>query len=140
MPAIAAAGACGRAAGLDHDVEPDAVGELEQQLGEIAAGRVRGLAGAERARRGKPLVVDVDRDDAPVRRRAATAPATMNEPIPPAPITATASPGPCATRESAWRATARGCVIAAASSSHASGTGWQIAAGDVTYSARPPST
>ena len=71
-------------------------------------------------------------------RRAA--PATMNEPMPPAPITATASPGPCATRESAWRATASGWVIAAASSSHASGTGWQIAAGDVTYSASPPST
>ena len=68
------------------------------------------------------------------------APAMMNEPMPPAPITATVSSGPCATRESAWSATASGCAIAAASSSQASGTRRQIAAGDVTYSASPPST
>ena len=57
-----------RAARLDDDIEPDAVGELEQQLGEILARGVCDLAGAKRARRGKPLLVDVDRDDAPFDR------------------------------------------------------------------------
>ena len=129
-----------RAARLDHDVEADAVGELEQQLGEVAARGVRRLARAEGRRRREPVVVDVDRRRRALRPLGCDAPATMNEPIPPAPITATASSGPCATRESAWRATASGCVIAAASSSHASGTARQIDAGDVTYSASPPST
>ena len=64
----------------------------------------------------------------------------MKEPMPPAPMTATDSSGACATRESACSATASGCAIAAASSSHASGTGRQIDAGEVTYSASPPST
>ena len=59
-----------RAARLDHDVEADAVAELEQQLGEISAGGVRGLVRAERRRGGQPLVVDVDRDDLALGRAA----------------------------------------------------------------------
>ena len=62
----------GRAAGLDHDVESDAVGELEQQLGEVAAGRRRRLVRTERGRRRQPVGVDVDRDDAPVDGAAST--------------------------------------------------------------------
>ena len=64
-----------RAARLDHDVESDAVAELEQELGEVVAGR-RSTASlrSERRRRGQPLGVDVDRDDASVRRRAVMRP------------------------------------------------------------------
>ena len=68
------------------------------------------------------------------------APATRNEPIPPTPITANRSAGPCATLDKACRATASGWAIAAASSSHWPGTWRQIAAGETTSSASPPST
>src|SRR5438105_5047171 len=73
----------------------------------------------------------------PARLAAA---ATMNEPIPPVPMTATASPAATRTRDTAWRATANGCVIAAASSSTAAGTRRQIASGELTRSANPPFT
>ena len=60
--------------------------------------------------------------------------------MPPTPITATSSSAVNWTRESACNATASGCAIAAPSSVHASGTRWQIDAGERTYSASPPST
>ena len=54
-----------RAARLDDDVETDSVGELEQQLPRSLPVAFADLARAKRARRGKPLLVDVDRDDPP---------------------------------------------------------------------------
>ena len=68
------------------------------------------------------------------------APATRNEPIPPTPITANRSAGPCATLDKACRATASGWAIAAASSSHWPGTWRQITAGETTspQARRPP--
>src|SRR5256885_1585187 len=62
----------------------------------------------------------------------------MNDPMPPVPMTATASPGPTPTRDTAWSATASGCVIAAASSSTESGTRRQIAAAGAPPPAPPP--
>ena len=71
---------------------------------------------------------------------APTPQAMTKLPMPPTPITASASPERGAPRASAWRATASGCAMAAETSSHASGTGTQIFAGVVTSSAKPPST
>ena len=66
----------------------------------VAAGGSRGLVRTQGRRRRQPVGVDVDRDDAPVDG-AARCRRMMNEPIPPAPMTATDSSGACATRESA---------------------------------------
>ena len=65
--------------------------------------------------------------------------ATTNAPIPPVPITAQARPGPAPPRRAACSATASGWAMAAAVSSSPSGTARQIAAGDRTSSASPPS-
>src|SRR5439155_1375433 len=48
---------------LDHNVEPLAAAELEQQLGEIHAGRIRSLRRAESRCRRETLRVDVHRND-----------------------------------------------------------------------------
>ena len=48
---------------LDHNVEPLAGAELEKQLGEIHAGRIRSLRRAERRCSSETLRVDVDRND-----------------------------------------------------------------------------
>ena len=72
-----------------------------------------------------------------LKPEAAAAP-IRNEPMPPAPITASDWPGVAPLRRSPCSATASGCAMAAASSEHVSGTTRQSEAGVPTYCVSPP--
>ena len=89
---MAAAGATGAPLASMTTSNPMPSRQLEQQLGEVAAARVHGLARAEGRRRRQPIA---SMSIATTRPSAARrdAPAMMNEPMPPAPMTATVSSG-----------------------------------------------
>ncbi len=74
---------------------------------------------------------------APAPTEAAAA--TMNEPIPPTPITTTVSPARTPARETEWSAIDSGWASTAARSLQESATGTPVDAGTITCSARPPS-
>ena len=130
----AALGGCDRdsgrarhARGLEHDVGAVA-GDGADRLDRVLAARVARCA----RRRARVRLRAARRRCRPRSATPAPEPAaapTRNEPMPPAPSTATDCPGCAPLRRSACSATASGCAIAAASSEHVSGTSRQSAAG-----------